>query len=167
MTKYIRRGVRSSLIRVHEVNENQQIIRTHIGKEQIENAIFEQNRNHFKKAHGTNIFKDKIYATLQQDRMRNKILRWQLREEDCDNKEVFEFLKLLVNQTQSNELAFKPITEEDWIREVKRSKKRSISSIFLKKIYSVYKYVLQSQRMIMILVAFYNIFLKESYYPKR
>jgi len=133
MTKYIRRGARSSLIRVHEVNENQQIIKIHIGKEQIENAIFEQNRKHFKKAHDINIFKDKIYATLQKDRMRNKILRGQLREEDYNNKEVFEFLKLLVNQNQRNEPAFKPITEEDWIREVKRSKKRSTSSIFFKK----------------------------------
>ena len=73
---------------------------------------------YFTKAHNINIFKDKIYATLQQDIIRNKILRGQLREDECDNKEVFKFLKLLTNYNQSNVPAFEPIIEEDWIREI-------------------------------------------------
>ena len=55
----------------------------------------------------------------------------------------------------------------DWINEVIRSKKYSTSSIFLQHIYAVYKCALESDRMINILVRFYNIILREGYYLKR
>ena len=98
--------------------------------------------------------KDKICPLLQQDSVRNKILRRRLVESDCDNKEVFEFLKLLKNPTQCNKPSFKPITEDECTREVKKSKKRSSSSIFSKRTYSVHKCVILSERMTAILVCF-------------
>jgi len=167
ITKHIGKGSRKSLIRLHEMDQNQQIIRTHIEKEAIEQAIIDQNKKHFKMAHESNMYKDKVYPLLQQDSVRNKILRGRLVESDCDNKDVFEFLKLLKNPTQCNQPSFKPITEEEWIREVKRSKKRSSSSIFSKRTYSVYKCAILSARMTSILVWFYNILLAKNYYPKR
>ena len=66
-------------------------------------------------AHGSNMCKDKIYPLLQQDSVRNKILCGRLVESDCENKEVFEFLKLLKNPTQCNQPSFKPITEDELI----------------------------------------------------
>jgi hypothetical protein len=70
------------------------------------------------------------------------------------------------NQRRNN-TTFVPINEEDWIREVKKSKTKSASSIFSKRTYAVYKCTLQLARMTAILVTFYNILFKESYYPKQ
>ena len=47
-----------------------------------------------------------------------------------------------------------------------RAKKRSASSLFSRRIYSVYKCALESDRMMGILVTILNIFLKRQYYPR-
>ena len=167
MTKHVGRGRKRGLIKVHELDENQKISYIHIGKESIENAIMTHNRKHFSKAHDTKIYKDKIYKQLQQNHMRDKILQGRLVEEDCDNQEVYDFLKLLKNPGQSCKPSFEPIIEEDWIREVRRSKKQSASSIFSKRTYSVYKCALQCERMTLIFVYFYNLLVKTCYYPRR
>jgi len=54
----------------------------------------------------------------------------------------------------------------DWERVVKKSKKRSASSIFSKRTYVVYKCALESEQMMDILVAYYNIIIAKGYYPK-
>ena len=64
ITKYIGRGIKKSLVRVHEVDENQKIKQTHIGKEAIEQALMNYNRKHFM-AHKSNMYNDKIYPLLQ------------------------------------------------------------------------------------------------------
>ena len=99
--------------------------------------------------------------------MRNKILSGRLVQEDCDNEEVFKFLKLLKNPQQSARPSFKPISEENWIKEVRRSKKLSSLSIFSKRTYSVYKCAILCARMTYVLVWFYNTLLKQCYYPQR
>ena len=71
------------------------------------------NKVHFAKVHKSNVYKDKIYPLLQHDYMRDKILKGRLVEEDCDNKEVYEFLQLLKNPSQSMKPVFEPITAED------------------------------------------------------
>ena len=49
-----------------------------------------------------------------------------------------------------------PITEEEWIQTVKKAKRKSTSSIFSKRTYSLYKCALESNNMTKILVLFYN-----------
>ena len=49
---------------------------------------------------------------------------------------------------------------------VKNSKKNSASSIFSQRTYAVYKCALDSDRMTAVLVIFYNILLKNEYFPK-
>ena len=51
-------------------------------------------------------------------------------QEQCDNDEAYIFLLLLANPSQRDAILFKPMTEEDWTQEVKRSKKSSTLSIF-------------------------------------
>ena len=63
--------------------------------------------------------------------------------------------------------SFQPITAEDWIREVKRAKKKSASSIFSKRTYSVYKCAILSDRMTAVLIWFYNVLFQKNYYPRR
>jgi len=47
------------------------------------------------------------------------------------------------------------------------SKRSSISSIFSKRTYAVYKCALDSKRMINVLIRFYNLLLRNRYFPKR
>ena len=167
ISKHIGRGVNKNLTRVHEVNSEHKIVKTYIGKVDIEDAIMKYNKMHFTKAHKANIYNDKIYDKLQQDEIRDKILQGRLVEEDCDNREVFEFLQLLKNPLQCAKPSFEPITAEDWIREVKRAKKKSTSSIFSKRTYSVYKCAILSVRMTAVLIWFYNTLFQTNYFPRR
>ena len=118
-------------------------------KEDIEQAIFDYNTIHFKEAHETKVYQDKIYRQLQVNEIRDKILDGRLWEEDYDDKEVFQFLSLLKQPTNRRNLSnreFKEVTQEQWTEEVKRAKKHSASSLFSKRTYSVYKCALESDR---------------------
>ena len=59
------------------------------------------------------------------------------------------------------------ITIDDWTKVVKQSKRRSASSIFSRRTYAVYKCALGSERMTNILVTYYNLIIKNGYFPKR
>ena len=50
---------------------------------------------------------------------------------------------------------------------VKEAKRKSTSSIFSKRGYSVCKCVLKSVRMVKVLVKFYNVIIKHKHYPAR
>ena len=59
------------------------------------------------------MFQDKIYEKLQNNEVRERILNKKLQENECDNKEVFEFLSLLENPARKDTTTFHPISEED------------------------------------------------------
>ena len=50
MTKHIGQGRKRGLIQVHEIDANNQIVKTHVGKEAIEESVMNYNRNHYSKA---------------------------------------------------------------------------------------------------------------------
>ena len=82
------------------------------------------NENHYKKVMSTEAYKDKIYPKLQENETRNKILNSTLKENKCDLKEVYEFLKLLKNQLfNQHNIQKNDITTEEWIRVIKKAKK--------------------------------------------
>jgi len=152
------------------MNENSEIVQTYSLKEDIENAIVQHNKKHYSAALNTPMYQDKIYKKLSSDITRNSILDGTLSREDYDNEEVFYFLSLLKQPLQSwndKNRKFQPVAQDQWVREVKRAKKQSTSSIFSKRTYAVYKYALNSVRMTAILVALLNIFLKRCYYPQQ
>ena len=101
--------------------------------------------------------------------MRDKILNGQLERSDCDSDKVYKFLKLLKrpNNNTNSSRSIEYVTAKDWEREVKRSKKNSILSIFSNRTYAVYKCAFNCGRMTVILVAVLNLFIRELYYPKR
>ena len=101
MTKHIGKGTKKSLIRVYEKDNNNKIIKTCIGKEDIVNAIMKYNKAHFKKACESKVYQDKIYFRLQDDEIRDKMLIERLAQEECNNEEVYDFLKLLKKSTAS------------------------------------------------------------------
>ena len=44
------------------------------------------------------LYKDKIYKQLKNEKMRDLTLKGKLKREDCDDENVFKFLKLTLNQ---------------------------------------------------------------------
>jgi len=81
------------------------------------------------------MFQDKIYNKLQEDKIRDDILDRKLEPNECDQNQVFQFLSLLQqpqNIRRQENRRYREISQEQWIREVKRAKKQSVSSVFFK-----------------------------------
>jgi len=168
LSRHVGKESRSGLKRLcinQSDNEGSKII---VKREEIEQEIMSYNTQHFKKAHASKVYNDKIYGELRNDTMRDKILNGELTSADCDNENVFEFLKLLHQngRTHYNKNR-KILNDQDWIKVVKRSKCSSVLSIFLLRTYAVYKCALDSDRMTNILVSYYNLLIKNGYFPKR
>ena len=77
------------------------------------------------------------------------------------------FLKLLKKPQNIINSCLNQISEEMLVAAVKKSKKQSASSIFSGRIYAVYKCAILHERMLIILLLFYNMILKQRYYPNR
>ena len=86
LSRHVGKGEREGIKRLHEVNENNEIINTHVERERIEQKLIEHNETHFTKAHDTIAYKDKIYDKLRDDRVRDKILSGNLNREECDDE---------------------------------------------------------------------------------
>ena len=167
IARHIGKGDREGIKRLHTVNQDNEIIKTSVNREQIEKEIITYNERHLKQAHSSIMHKDKMHNRLREDETRNKTLEGRLRPQDCDNERVCDFLKLLkVPPGQRNQVK-KHITDDDWEVVVKKSKKRSASSVFSKRTYAVHKCALGVKRMTHILVEFYNVIIENGYYPKR
>ena len=95
MIKYLGKGIKAVLRKLHIRNEQQEIIKTLTDRKEIEAAIIQHNRNHLKQARNIPVYNDIIYKQLLINEVRDKILSGQLEREDCTNKEVFHFLLLL------------------------------------------------------------------------
>jgi len=111
----------------------------------------------------TKVFRDKIYNRLSKPIIRDKILTGNLQWNECDNKDVYVFLKLLKKPQNIINSYPNQISEEMLVTAVKKSKKQSTSSIFSGCTYAVYKYAILHERMLIILLLFYNMILKQRY----
>jgi len=168
LTRYAGKGKKDCVKRIYESDENNIITKAYIDRQSIEDRIIEYNTQHFEQAKQSIAFRDKIYKELKKDSMRNKILDGTINENECDDERIYQFLKLLKRQQREEwNINENEITKEKWIKVVKQSKKRSASSIFSRRTYSVYKCALGSEKMTRILVMFYNIVIKNRYYLKR
>jgi len=168
LSRHAGKGRRDNLKRIHECNDENVIVKSYTDRQSIEEKIIDFNTKHFMQAHQSIAFKDRIYEKLKRDNVRDKVLKGELEEQECDDARVFEFLKLLKqqNNTERQSIELK-VTMENWTKTVKQSKKRSASSIFSKRTYAVYKCALGSEQMSRILVKFYQIVIKNRYYLKR
>jgi len=111
-------------------------------------------------------FNDKIYKKLTQNETRDKVLKGLLIEDDCDHPEVLNFLKLL-KQKQPTEYRYQQVTTDEWRTVVHKAKKQSLSSVFSKKNYSLYKYSIQSELITELLVKYYNAIIIKEFYSLR
>ena len=97
----------------------------------------------------------------------NKLLNGMLRKNECNNEELFKFLKLFKQLDHRRNKEMVEISVEIFISMVKCTKKQNISLVFSGRIYAVYKCIILCNRMLSVLVIFYNIILKQKYYLVR
>ena len=70
----------------------------HVDCQAIESTLLQHNINHFKQAHQSIAFKDKIHKKLKYDEVRDKVLKGEINESDYNDKRLLKFLKLLKTQ---------------------------------------------------------------------
>ena len=88
ISKHVGKGSKGSLKRLHIVNEKDQIVKTYVDKESIEDNIRKHNIKHFIQAYRTDMYNDKIYTELTNPIIRDKILNGDLDKEDYDSENV-------------------------------------------------------------------------------
>ena len=66
--------------------------------------------------------------------MRDKILTGRLERDNCNNSKVCEFSQLLKKQNHSENISFKPMIVEEWIRAARLAKKERFINFFIKKL---------------------------------
>ena len=134
------------------------VTRTTHDRNEIESMLIDHNRKHFNKALKTEAYDDKIIRSLKKEKVRDKILKGEIRREDVDNEDVFEFLKLLeIKDKTLPTKTFNPINMKDWRIVVKGSNKNSVSSVFSQRTYVVYKLVVDNEEFMDMLIMFYNL----------
>ena len=95
ITKYLGKDKNKSLNRVQVKNEEGDIVKTIYNWKEMENALIEHNKMHYRKAHKSIAHRDKIYNKLTCDKTRDKILNGTLSKDDCQYQAVYNFLTLL------------------------------------------------------------------------
>ena len=75
--------MKGSLKRLHEVDDEGNIIETHLNREMIEKKLIQFNAKHFK------------HNKLKNNKTRDKILKGTLERNDCTYEKTFNFLLLL------------------------------------------------------------------------
>jgi len=117
--------------------------------------------------HSLKVCNNKIFRRLDEDCVRDKINKGELEREECDDKEVYNFLLLLKKKQDEQNTEFTQIIKEEWEFIARKAKKRSTSSIFSNQICAVCKYALGSKRMSYNFLRYYNTLINRNYYPKR
>ena len=87
--------MKGSLKRLHKVDDEGNIVETHLNREMIEKKLIQFNTKYFKQAQNTNTFNDKIYNKLKNNKTWDKILKGTLEWNDCTYEKTFNFLLLL------------------------------------------------------------------------
>ena len=82
----------------------------------------------------TKVYRDRIYKKLLDNEVRDRILKGELRKEEYDESDIYDFLTLLHGKNKtSSTMTYQEITIDKWREVVMKAKRISISSIFSKR----------------------------------
>ena len=95
LSRHAGKGQRNSIKRLHEANNNDEIVETCVERSKIENELMKYDKIHFTQAHRTIAYDDKTHEKLRMDNVRNKTLKGNIQRHYCDNENMCRFLKLL------------------------------------------------------------------------
>ena len=93
LTNNVGKGKKQGLRKV-EVVEGDEIISIR-NKDEMERLIIKHNRENFSKGKNTKACEDKTCNSTRKNETRDLTLNGELKREDCDEEEVYEFLRLL------------------------------------------------------------------------
>jgi len=71
-------------------------------REEIERMAIKQNKIHHRKEFQIKTYKNKIYNKLLNSNVHNRILNRDLRQDECDESNIFEFLSLLYRKNKTS-----------------------------------------------------------------
>ena len=94
LTKHAGKEVNGYLKKLIMKNDDG-VLKTMVDRTSIETEIIKYNKNFFEEPIKTKVYKDRIYERLNHQSIRNKILAGTLRNSECDDPDLYEFLKLL------------------------------------------------------------------------
>ena len=160
---------KNALTKLRAQESNNSKLQTYYERKEIESKLIMHNRKHFSKAKDTKVYKNRIIKALNQNEIRDKILKGTITKDEVNDKDVYDFLRLLAlpNGQEITTKKFDPITLEDWKYVVKKSKRKSVSSVFSRRTYVVYKLVNDNDEFLEVLLLFYNLALKKGIILKR
>ena len=140
LSKWVGKGQKCSF-KILKVKEHDSLQYRQVSdRNKIEKELIMHNQMHFKQAFTSKVYLDKIYDKLKQNEIRDRVLLRELQESECDCTEVYEFLRLLARDSDyENIMNYDEITENEWIKVVNKAKRKSVSSIFSNRTYSIYK----------------------------
>jgi len=83
-------------------------------RKQIKNALIAQNIKYYTKVMEIKLHQDKIYKSLQNNEVRDRILNKDLRREEYEDQDIFNFFTLL-KRNKENQISkdYEPITKTE------------------------------------------------------
>ena len=81
--------------RIHKTYNENKIIEIHVDRQSIKKEMRMRNTIYFKQAHQIIVCKDKTCCKLRIDKVREKVLNGRIRNEDCDDQRMCQFLRLM------------------------------------------------------------------------
>ena len=103
LSNRVGKGNKCSLKNIKVIDSGRNVVKEYYDRKSIEKAIAEYNIGHFRQAFESKAYKDRIYKKLKHDNVRDKILSRELDAEECDYRDIHEFLSLLKKSGTDNE----------------------------------------------------------------
>ena len=120
LTRHAGKGIKGCFKKLIVKDENGSD-KTITDRKEIEHNVMDFNQKFFKAPTETKVYKDKIYDKLSDPSIRDKIIDGTLRRSECDDEDVFAFLKILKKPEGLTHSSLDQITEEMFVTAVKRS----------------------------------------------
>ena len=92
-------------------NQDKEIILNQ--RDEIKNNLINQNKKYYYEVFNTKVYQDKVCEELLKNDTRNRILRGNLRWDKHNQKDVFDFLKLLEMTNQIDSIKYHSIEIEE------------------------------------------------------
>lgn len=163
LTNHVGKGNKSPLSHVITEANTENLKKVVYEKHQVEQLLIQKNRKHFKQAFRSNICSDKYYTKLENEKFQRRILFGTIIRNDFDDDDVFELFTLFKADAKYLIVEHKTIIVEEWKIVVRKTKRKSMSSIFSNRSYQVYKCALHSDCLTSLLVNFINLTIHHSH----
>ena len=114
-------------------------------KEEIDRMIAKHSKEHFSKVKVTKACVDKTCNSTDENKTRDAIMNGELNKEECDDEEVYQFLRLLKRSKRLMPDDEDCMQINEWKQVIRKAKKRRMSSAFSRRDCAACKCALESE----------------------